>query len=349
MSYRNPRLLLVTSRPWPIIEPLVQAFIAAGFIVAMAHNDGADTGFGRASIGRYPARPAQFLPVIEHAIRDLAPDLILPTDAASFVPLAELHDRHADLDGWAPVARVIALSLGDPRQYRRVAPGAPLQRFARDHGLPVPNAVEIADETRLRALLASVPFPVVLKSEGDDPRAETVRGIEAGIAAYRRLAGDGRTWRWLAESRLTRLAPSRSRRRRVVSVQQYVDGVAATRMVAARNGRVLGGISIEPLDGAGPALVAKYIEHPALDEITAFVTRALGLSGLIGFDFMLEHGTRHAWLMAVKPYADAADHVAPPGGPNLPAALRQAYAIEPRLPPPANELATATLASGGRA
>jgi hypothetical protein len=174
-----------------------------------------------------------------------------------------------------------------------VASIAALQLFAREHGLPVPNAVAVDNKAMLRVLLESVPLPVMLKADGSRAaRAEIVRSIAAGIAAYHRVGGVRRLATWWQEPR-----------HRSVFVQQYIDGVAATRSVACRDGAVLRGISVEPGAGAGSAPAATVIDHPAMEHIAALMVKTLKLSGSVDFDFVLEHGSRRAWLVAVKSYS----------------------------------------------
>jgi hypothetical protein len=147
---RKVRLLAVTLRPRAEIEPFLRTFEQAGFALALIHNASGGQPTHDASIALWPAPPAQFGLAIEQAVADLAPDLVLPTDAASFRHLAALYaPRH---DGGRPrpaIATALARTLGDPRGYDRVATAAALQAFARLHALPVPIWPE--HETMLRA------------------------------------------------------------------------------------------------------------------------------------------------------------------------------------------------------
>jgi hypothetical protein len=123
-----------------------------------------------------------------------------------------------------------------------------------------------------------------------------------------------------------------------VFLQQHIDGIAAKRSVACRDGTVLAGVSAEPLDGAGPALVAKIISHPTMENIAAFVVKTLKLSGIVGFDFVLERDSRQAWLTAVKPYATPVSQLMIAGGAGLAEALYALHAdipVDPGRRPPA--------------
>jgi hypothetical protein len=147
---RKVRLLAVTYRPWAETEPFLRAFEEAGFATALVHNASGGRPLHDASISLLPAPPAQFGAAIERAVADIFPELILPTDAASFRHLAALYAPPTDNGRPRPaVAAALARAFGDPRGYQRVATAAALRTFARLHALPVPIWPE--HETLLRA------------------------------------------------------------------------------------------------------------------------------------------------------------------------------------------------------
>jgi len=331
MPQNKSRVLVVTTRSWTNVEPFVRSLESAGFTAALVHGQAGGHTLHDASVMMFLARPLQFRHTIERAMQDVAPDLVIPTDEPSFNHLREIYAKHGEGGGrvWSPLAKIIAKSFGDPAAHDRIASSAELQRFAREHGLPVPNAVAVNDEATLRALLESVPLPVMLKSDGGwgGPRGEIVRSLEAGIAAYHRVTGATQVTKlWKEQNTLHRLSDLLQTRQRSLVLQRYVDGVAAKRSIACRDGVVLVGVSVEPLDSNGPALVARIIEHPTMETIAAFAVKALNLSGFVDFDFMLEHGTRRAWLIAVKPYATPVSQMVAAGDAGLAAALHAAFA-----------------------
>jgi hypothetical protein len=322
MPQNKPRLLVVSTQSWIGVEPSLRAFERAGFAVALVHGQAGHAPHD-ASIVLFQAGPLQFRHTVEHAIRLLAPDLVIPTDDFSCHHLRALYDKYQGNRGLSPIAKIIANSFGDPAAHERVASSAALQHFAREHGLPVPNTVAVKDEATLRALLESVPLPVVLKDDGGwgGARTELVRSVEAGIAAYHRIATAVQGAKWKEQHALNRLSDLLQPRQRSVFLRQYIDGVAAKSSVACRDGKVLACVSVEPLDGSGLALVAKIINHPGMAAIASLVVTTLKLSGIVGFDFILEHGSRRAWLIAVKPYATSVSQLAPVGEVSLPEAL----------------------------
>ncbi|HEX4114235.1 MAG TPA: hypothetical protein VH020_17000 [Stellaceae bacterium] len=324
MLRNKPRLLVVTTRSSISVEPLLRSLQRAGFALALVHGQAAGPTLGDPSIALFPTRPAQFGRVVERVLQDWAPERVIPADEPSFLHVRAIYREHGRGDRLgSAVARTIARSFGDPAAHDQVVSLAALRLFAREHGLPVPNAVAVSDEAMLHVLLESVPLPVMLKDDGDwgGARAETVRSVAAGIAAYHRLIGARHVATWRKEPR-----------RRSVFLQQHIDGVAAKRAVACRDGTVLTGVSVEPLNGPEPALVAKVLVHPAMESIAAFVVKTLNLSGIVGFDFVLEHGSRRASLIAVKPYATPVSHLMIAGDSGFPAALHAAFATDRDAP-----------------
>lgn len=329
MPQVKSRVLVVTTQSWAAVEPFLRALEHAGFGVALVHGQAGGHVLHDASVSLFLARPLQFRHTIERVMQDLSPDLVVPTDDASFQHLRALYEMRSDAGRLrSPIARTIARSLGDLGNHDRVASAAELQHFAREHGLPVPNSVEVDDEAMLRVLLELVPLPVMLKEDGgwSGSRAEIVRSMEGGVAAYHRITGTSQVTKlWRDQNKLHRLSDLLQQRLRIVSLQQYIDGVAATRTVVCRDGTVLAGGNAEPLDG-GLALVAKMIRHATMDDIAAVAVRTLNLSGIVSFDFVLEHGTRLPWLLAVKPYATAVSQVVVAGDVGLAASLHAGFA-----------------------
>lgn len=329
MPQVKSRVLVVTTQSWSGVEPFLRALEQAGFGVALVHGQAGGHVLHDASVSLFLARPLQFRHTIERVMQDLAPDLVVPTDEISFQHLRVLYEMRSEAGRLrSPIARTIARSLGDPGNYGRVASGAELQHFAREHGLPVPNSVEVDDEATLRVLLESVPLPVMLKGDGGwvGARTEIVRSMEGGIAAYHRVTGASQVTKlWRDQNKLHRLSDLLQQRLRTVSLQQHIDGVAATRTIACRDGQVLAGGNAEPLAG-GPARVAKLIRNTTMDDIAAVVVMTLRLSGIVSFDFVLERGTRQPWLLAVKPFATPVAQLVVASDAGLTAALYSGFA-----------------------
>lgn len=327
MTRNRSRLLVVTTRSWTSIEPFLRALERAGFSVALVHGQAGGHALHDSSVALYLAGPLQFRHTIEFVMQELSPDLVVPTDETSFQHLRALYAMRSEGGRVrSPIARTIAKSLGDPENCERISSFAELALLARDQGLPVPYAVEVRDEAALRSLIRSTPLPAMLKSEGGwaGSCAEIVHSCEAAVAAYHRLSGKAKPW----QDRCDRNSDLMQPRPSIVWLQQHIDGVAVTRSVACRDGKVLAGISAEPLK-SGPTLAAKIISGAGLDDVTDCLVKMLNLSGIVGFEFTLEQATGKPWLIAVKPYATPIAQLVAAGDSSLPDALYAGFAGTP--------------------
>src|SRR5262249_5826563 len=71
----------------------------------------------------------------------------------------------------------------------------------------------------------------------------------------------------------------------------------------------------------GPAAVIRLIENPQMSEAVKKVVRRLGLSGFVGFDFVIEDATGKAFLIEINPRATQTCHLQLGSRSNLCAAL----------------------------
>jgi hypothetical protein len=132
--------------------------------------------------------------------------------------------------------------------------------------------------------------------------------------------------------------PSLLRHRSVVNAQEFVSGREATSAVACWQGSVLASLDFEVLnkrDSAGPSSVVRLIDNAEMSAAAEKMVHRLNLSGLHGFDFMLEAHTGSAHLIEINPRATQVGHLRLGPGHDLPAALYaavsgQAVAAAPR-------------------
>jgi hypothetical protein len=78
---------------------------------------------------------------------------------------------------------------------------------------------------------------------------------------------------------------------------------------------------IEKRSAAGPATVVRWIENNDIATAAEKMVRRLNLSGVHGFDFMLEEQTGKAYLIEMNPRATQVGHLALGPGRDIPAAL----------------------------
>jgi biotin carboxylase len=123
------------------------------------------------------------------------------------------------------------------------------------------------------------------------------------------------------------IRPAFERRRSVVNAQEFITGRDATSLVACWKGAVLAALHFEVVNKqyeCGPASVLRLIENEEIAAAAEKVVRRLNISGLHGFDFLLEKDTERPYLIEMNPRATQVGHLALGPGRDLPAALNAA-------------------------
>src|SRR5437667_6674416 len=178
-------------------------------------------------------------------------------------------------------------------------------QLAQEEGIRIPRTEIISNTHDLRAWVARMGFPTVLKADctsgGEGVRV--VHTIREAEQAYRRLQAPPllarAAKRALVDQDKTLVWPSLLRHRSVVNAQAFVAGREATSTVACWKGAVLASLHFEVLNkakAAGHATVVRLIENSEMATASERMVRRLNLSGMHGFDFMLEPTTGNAYL-----------------------------------------------------
>jgi hypothetical protein len=180
-------------------------------------------------------------------------------------------------------------------------------------------------------------FPAVLKADGTSGGVgvRIVRCPEEAERGFRSLKAPPLAIRAAKRAILdgdrTLMLPSLLRKRRVVSVQTFIRGREATIAVACWQGLILASISVEVLNTwkpGGPASVVRLIDNAGMVAVEKMVS-CLGLSGLCGFDFMIEDSTEHAYIIEMNPRSTQICYLPLGVGRDLPAALYSTLSGEP--------------------
>jgi formate-dependent phosphoribosylglycinamide formyltransferase (GAR transformylase) len=176
-----------------------------------------------------------------------------------------------------------------------------------------------------------VGFPFVLKADGTSGGygVRIVHTAEEAEAAFRTLhapASSARAAkRALIDQDFTLLWPALLRTRPVVNAQVFVNGREATSAIACSQGRIIASLHFEVIrkqSSAGHAAVVRLVENAEMSAAAEKMVRKLNLSGLHGFDFMLENKTRIAYLIEMNPRATQVGHLTLGAARDIPAALR---------------------------
>lgn len=298
------------------------------------------------------------------AIARANPDLVVPGDDLAVRHLHELYrERAASSSELAsrelPSREMLAIeplierSLGSPESFSVISSRAAFMKLAREEGIRVPRTGVVETEEDVKNWIAQVGLPAVFKADGTSggEGVRVVRTAAEAQSAFRKLHAPPLLARALKRALLdqdsTLIRPSLGRRRPTVSAQAFVAGHEATSTVACWRGKVLASLHFEVLrksSAAGHATVVRLIDHAEISSAVEKVVRRMGLSGLCGFDFMLESATGSAYLIEINPRATQVAHLALGAGRDLPAALYGAVSGQKiAVAPPVTENPTIAL------
>jgi hypothetical protein len=302
----GPLVLLASTTRLASTARLAMEFHDAGAAVALV------------SPGRHPAGMLGFLaatrryrasaPIssLEAALRALQPDLVIPCDERTVRHLHTICRRTTD----GGVRALIERCCGEPAHYDTITSRAHLLALAEREGVRTPPNTLLPDAATLRRWTASHPAPFVLKADGSSSgfgvrlAADPVEAAEA-FADLQRPVRLGLALRESVLEGNHFVLPDWLRRQRpALSVQGFVDGWPANIGVACWQGEVLASTCVEAVATErtlGPSTVSRVIQSTEMTEAARRIVRALGLSGLIGFDFMIEAATSAAYLIEMNP------------------------------------------------
>lgn len=331
------RVLLVTTCHLPSTARLAMAFAEVGCHVAVACP------------GTHPARHtkavSQLLPysafrpmhALANAIRQSAPDHVFPCDERA---VRHLHHLHAETDR-PEIRELIERSIGPASSYAVTETRHDLLRMASAQGVRVPQSVTIHNTADLHAWRGVQPFPWVLKADGSWAGlgvriVDSLPDAEAALSEMDRPTSGALALReMLLEGDLFWLKPWLARQRPVMSAQQYIEGRPANCAVACWNGEVLTSIAVEAVmteSATGPCTAVRVVDNPEMIEAAVCVTRALGITGFAGFDFMIETATGTPWMIEMNPRNTPICHLALSQGRDLVDAIASRIAGRPARP-----------------
>lgn len=320
----RPRVLIATTVPWFASARLALAFADSGFAVdaiCPPHHPLAQLTFVR-MIASYPVTSP--LAGLRRAIAFSGPDLVVPCDDR-----AAKHLRQLQVQSTGETADLLARSVGAPEHYPLLLSRSQTLAAARAVGVRVPDTARTADRAQLRAWLEDHGFPAVLKTDGSwggsgvrvvQNHAEAERAFAHLVRLPSKVRALKRLW---VDHDGALVEPWRKGKAPFVNVQSYVDGATANVAAACRDGEILSQVGVAVMRTAyplGPATVVRCVECPEMASAARRTARALGLSGLCGFDFIIDAaGAAH--LIEVNPRATPTGHFPDGHGLALPAAL----------------------------
>ena len=232
-----------------------------------------------------PLPPGNRVPVIDAAVKESQPDIIMPLDEQTLLEIWEV--RPPWLDQVQPRIDLSLLHLYRDKHRMEV--------FAGSLGLPVPRTLYLEGEegltgpgepasletAALRSRLETFGVPMVVKGSsgcmGQQVRiVETLQQAEQAVRDLFAATG------------------------RLPALQQYIDGPpfqAGGLFDQGRAIRFLAGekITIQP-PRTGPAIALKSVAAPELLEYSATLLTALGFSGIAGVDYVQDRAGQFYFL-----------------------------------------------------
>lgn len=278
------------------------------------------------------------------AINDSRPDLIISADDLSTRHLIDLHGQEKQNGArGAEICELIERSLGSPESFSFMISRTPFMELAQKEGVRIPKTAIVRQRCDLEAWVRESGFPIILKADGSSSGEGTkvVRTLAEAEQALQFLQEPVELARVVKRVILNRdlrsVRPKLQHHRAVVNGQQYIVGRDATTLVACWRGTIVGALHFEVVEKQyrlGPASVMRRLDNPEIEECVAKITRRLKLSGLHGFDFLLEDGTGLPYMIEFNPRATQVGHLTLGTGADLPGALYAAVtATSPREAP----------------
>ncbi len=307
----SPVVLIAHSLGWPSASRLSIACKNAGFSVAAIAPRNHPLHTMRSPDRTFVYSPYNTRGSLRSAIERSRPKLIIPCDERVVRHLHALHSACAR-DG-DPLAKLIETSLGRPESYEPLTRRSLLIELASLPGVRVPPMRAIGDLGVLKAWIATQGLPVVLKLDGRSSGHDVMRiAAPADIGrvyASMKLRQNGLRALWdavMLQDVEQMLSELRDGCRSAMTAQSYVDGRPANCAVACWRGEILGFVAVEAVCTSwafGPASVVRRVEGREMRAAAELIVRHLGISGMCGFDFMIDNCSGEAMLIEINPRA----------------------------------------------
>ena len=327
----KPKILLATTARWFSPARLAIALANSGCEIEAICPPG--NVLEKISVTRcaYHYRALVPLNSFYRAIAASRPDLIIPCDDLATLHLHEIHYREQSRDSQgARIAPLVERSLGAPTSFSLVYKRTALMEMARKQGVLAPATEVVHSIGDVRQAIAHLGYPLVLKTDASSG-GYGVRIVqsphEAEIALARLEASPplARVLKCAFAARDYNLVfPFLQRKKCVVNAQRFIDGSDATSAVACWKGRVLASVHFRVIHKQycrGPSSVLTLTKHPDMTFAEETLVSRLNLSGLHGFDYILDEKSGRAYLIEINPRATQVCHLAMGTGQNLAEAI----------------------------
>jgi ATP-grasp domain len=317
-----PRVLVASALIWPNAVRLCRAFRDVGFDVGAIATRDHPVHRVKAPNRTFDYRQRAPLESLREAIAKQRPDMIIPCDDRV---LGHLYKLWAMKDG--NNAALVETSLGRDGASGVISMRGTLGEIKRLPDVNVPRTDTVASISDLRNWTRNYGLPAVLKLDGSWGGRDVVTvhhesQIRRAFLEMRLRRSVVRGFkRYVIDRDVEALS---FRRSSVITVQSYVAGRAANVAVACWHGKVVAHVAVEVMQSAGPfsiATVVRFVRGDAMVAAARSICSHYKLSGLHGFDFLIEDKSGAAKLIEINPRATQIGHFSLGPGRDLAAAL----------------------------
>ena len=275
---------------------------------------------------------------LAEAMRIWQPRLIIPADERVIACLHALV-REARSSGSsrldAAMLATIVASLCAPEQFDAMLLKSSTLALARTLGVRVPEGCSVASVEAATASAESIGFPVYIKrSFSWGGQGVTLCRDQPEVAAA------------MAPTRPRSQMPFRKRLKKLlhrnwyptgtaIDVQKSIVGEPARYCGIAVGGKLVAGFAgFARQTGTpnGPSSIVSLGQHAEMRQASAAMIAALGATGFVSFDFMIESRTGHAYLIECNPRPIPVCHLGGRIGVDLCVALAAELRAEPPKP-----------------
>jgi hypothetical protein len=334
----SPKVLLVTSNRWFATARLAMALEKAGFIVDAVCPGGHPIRATNSYRVIHTFRGLAPLASIRAAIHASQPDIVIPCDDFARSNLHRIHAQCASPN--CTLSALLERSLGAPSYFSLIDSRSALIQLAQAEGIATPRTGVVNSLDELRLWIDENGVPLVLKTNGTSGGRgiKIANTVEEAQISFRQLNSPPKAARTIKRALVDKdwslVSPFLKRQLPTINVQRFIPGKDATITAACWQGRVLASITVEVLEtwrAKGPASVVKLVDNTIMRTAADKLADRLHLSGLYGFDFVLEEAAGHPYLIEMNPRATQTAHLSLGPRRNLAASL--AAAVVETQPP----------------
>jgi predicted ATP-grasp superfamily ATP-dependent carboligase len=253
---------------------------------------------------------------LKKIVHEWKPDFLIPGDESTVLFLTQVHEWAVRRD--EKMAVLLKRSLGNPPALQAAVSKHRTLEKARQLDIRCPASRAVSCGEDILTFARKFCFPILLKKSfswagagvalcNDEPEA-----LEVWEKWYYKLTWKRRFYEWRNSIRGRSLGSRWLPVDRTIEASQFIAGKPAMCLATAFEGRMLAALTAVkeksfPNDH-GPSSVVRFVCNEEMRRVAEKLIGAWGLSGFIGFDFILDAEQR-AWLVECNPRPTPLGHL----------------------------------------